>query len=420
MRWGIQPLRVALPMLLLALFAAPASAVGAPPANDFFANRQPLGPGFPGGLPIEVSASNVDATPESGENISPFAAGHSIWFEWEATATDWVSVGVCSTEFPTVLDVFTGTEIDGLTSVLESTASAGPDCPGGDQVKASFRATSGTKYVIVVDGNGFFLPESPKPVTVGPISLQVEETPLPPNDDFADAILLERPIDEEPGGNRFYFVNARGYNWDATREVGEPGEETASGASVWYRWTAPESGTYTFGQPCCSAGIERTVYSGNSIGALTPVSLLTNQAFVAAGTTLYIAVSGKVESGEPEMASFSFFISANLPPLPKPSPGGGGSTPAPDTTPPETAITKSRLSAMTRSAKFWFSSSEPAAGFLCKLDKSPFKPCGSPRGYRKLKPGRHTFKVKAIDAAGNVDPTPATTRIRLPERRPRR
>src|SRR6476659_2852328 len=90
MRWGIAGILAAL------LLALPASAVAAPPANDDFANRQVLG----GPLPIEVTASNVEATKEEGEFIPGLSpAGHSVWFEWEAQADGWVTIGACEEAF---------------------------------------------------------------------------------------------------------------------------------------------------------------------------------------------------------------------------------------------------------------------------------------------------------------------------------
>ena len=49
------------------------------------------------------------------------------------------------------------------------------------------------------------------------------------------------------------------------------------------------------------------------------------------------------------------------------------------------------------------------ARFECSIDGSPFTNCNSPITFNGLKAGiTHTFKVRAIDTAGNVDPTPAT------------
>ena len=88
--------------------------------------------------------------------------------------------------------------------------------------------------------------------------------------------------------------------------------------------------------------------------------------------------------------------------------------PAPDTTPPETKIERSVLRIAARTATFWFSTSEPAQGFQCRLDKGEFKPCPAPRTYKHLKAGGHTFRVKAVDVAGNVDPTAAVARFKIP------
>ena len=57
--------------------------------------------------------------------------------------------------------------------------------------------------------------------------------------------------------------------------------------------------------------------------------------------------------------------------------------------------------------KFKFTATEVGSTFQCKMDRKPFKTCASPKKYKKLKPGKHVFKVRAIDRAGNVDPTPA-------------
>jgi hypothetical protein len=80
-----------------------------------------------------------------------------------------------------------------------------------------------------------------------------------------------------------------------------------------------------------------------------------------------------------------------------------------DTTPPETTM-DSGPSRTVRdgSAAFSFSSSESDATFECSLGDSPFEICTSPKEYAGLADGPHTFKVRAIDTAGNVDTTPAS------------
>ena len=80
-----------------------------------------------------------------------------------------------------------------------------------------------------------------------------------------------------------------------------------------------------------------------------------------------------------------------------------------DTIPPETAIDSGPSGTVSgRTATFTFSSSEASSTFECKLDDANFVPCTSPKDYSELADGSHTFSVKAIDAAGNTDPTPAS------------
>jgi hypothetical protein len=87
---------------------------------------------------------------------------------------------------------------------------------------------------------------------------------------------------------------------------------------------------------------------------------------------------------------------------------------AADTVPPETTITKSpNGSTAKRKAKITFSSNEPGSTFECKLDRKPFKPCSSPKRLKKLDPGKHKFRVRATDAAGNTDPTPAIAKWKV-------
>jgi len=92
--------------------------------------------------------------------------------------------------------------------------------------------------------------------------------------------------------------------------------------------------------------------------------------------------------------------------------GGGGNGTTKDKTPPDTKIVKGPPKKTHKTTvKFKFTATEAGSTFQCKLDRKPFKPCSSPRKYKKLKPGKHVFKVRAIDKAGNVDPTPATRKF---------
>lgn len=87
--------------------------------------------------------------------------------------------------------------------------------------------------------------------------------------------------------------------------------------------------------------------------------------------------------------------------------------PPADTTPPDTTITAGPAdgSATTStSVRFEFAGSDNVgvARFECRLDGGGWDSCTSPYGYGGLAVGQHQFEVRAADAAGNVDPTPAS------------
>ena len=86
--------------------------------------------------------------------------------------------------------------------------------------------------------------------------------------------------------------------------------------------------------------------------------------------------------------------------------------PTGDTTPPDTSISQGPSTSVTsRSATLRFESPEPSMTFQCRLDsldESAFTACSSPVTYAgPLALGSHRFEVRAIDAAGNKDQTPA-------------
>ncbi len=102
-------------------------------------------------------------------------------------------------------------------------------------------------------------------------------------------------------------------------------------------------------------------------------------------------------------------------PLPGCPPSGAEPPPPPpDTTPPNTRLTAGpRRATSKRRATFRFTSTEIGSRFQCRLDRRRWVACRSPRTYVRLRPGAHTFRVRAIDTSGNRDPSPATRRWRV-------
>jgi hypothetical protein len=80
-----------------------------------------------------------------------------------------------------------------------------------------------------------------------------------------------------------------------------------------------------------------------------------------------------------------------------------------DTAPPQTTIVSGPpASSNNASATFAFASSEANSTFVCRINSAGFTPCTSPQTYSGLGDGSYTFRVQAVDAAGNADRSAAT------------
>jgi DNA-binding beta-propeller fold protein YncE len=80
-----------------------------------------------------------------------------------------------------------------------------------------------------------------------------------------------------------------------------------------------------------------------------------------------------------------------------------------DRAPPNTRITAGPPPTTTsRAARFTFRSTERGSDFQCKPDwQKLWSSCLSPKRYSPVRAGSHSFQVRAVDSAGNVDRTPA-------------
>ncbi|HJQ31484.1 MAG TPA: DUF4214 domain-containing protein, partial [Pyrinomonadaceae bacterium] len=120
------------------------STVSAPPANDNFANALALG-----GASGIFNGSNNGATHEPGEPLHAFRlGGASVWFTWQAPSNGSTTITTAGSTFNTVLAVYTGDSLGGLTSV----ASNDDVNFATGESSVTFNATAGTTYRIAVDG----------------------------------------------------------------------------------------------------------------------------------------------------------------------------------------------------------------------------------------------------------------------------
>ena len=134
-----------------------------PPANDSFTNRVALI-----GATNTVTSSNAGATKETGEpNHADETGGASVWWSWTAPASGRVTVSLAGSDFDTLLAVYTGTNVDGLTLIAQD-----DDTREARTSQVGFLAVAGTEYEIAVDGwEG----------ATGNISLSITQTtPVPP------------------------------------------------------------------------------------------------------------------------------------------------------------------------------------------------------------------------------------------------
>ncbi len=151
----------------------------------------------------------------------------------------------------------------------------------------------------------------------------------PTNDDFAEAssvtggVVQEQPYvsDGVPGVRYVYGVGLLGSTVGATEESGEPDHAgDQGGASVWYSWTAPATGT-AYVYPCCGFEFLVGVYTGDALNALVPISTVPGPPGTAvatqveAGITYRIAIDGAWDesSGEAFTSTFELRISMEVP-----------------------------------------------------------------------------------------------------------
>ena len=117
----------------------------APPTNDDFADRIALGM-----HPVQTGGSNAEATEEVGEpshhDFRP--PGPSVWWSFESPTGGQFEVTTFGSDFNTVLAVYEGSSLAGLTKIASN------DNSGGSRIDSTvfFEAEAGVDYSIAVTG----------------------------------------------------------------------------------------------------------------------------------------------------------------------------------------------------------------------------------------------------------------------------
>jgi hypothetical protein len=175
----------------------------------------------------------------------------------------------------------------------------------------------------------------------------------------------------------------------------EPGGFVGDTSEVLGNFPAPGPGV-----PAATNRVERNCISNTKYP---------NELYEGYGFTQADNVENK-PPGYANAAAGDFRLSAGSPCL-----GKGPRSIQPGVTPtlPETSLEGGPAegsSTESRTAAFTFSSSDGGASFECSLDAGAFTVCTSPMMVEALPLGPHSFRVRAKDGAGNVDPSPAERR----------
>lgn len=125
------------------------------PGNDDFEDAFKLSSMPVGGTFGVFGLGNVGATKQIGEpDHAGNRGGSSVWFTWTSAAVGSAQLSACGATFDTLLAVYTGSTLGGLTPVAASQSPTSAPCSlvGPDPAEVSFNVESGTTYRIAVDG----------------------------------------------------------------------------------------------------------------------------------------------------------------------------------------------------------------------------------------------------------------------------
>ena len=266
------------------------TAAAAGPANDQFASATNVA-----SLPYSQSGlATGGATTQAGEPAATCGGiGKTVWYRYVPAVDTTVTASTSGSSFDTVLQVWRGTAIDGLTAITCSDDAA--ESGGPSQVQ--FSAVVGQTYYLQVGGFADTTSTASGSLTV---AISGVATGLA-NDAFSKATVI----------SALPYSTSGVATGTATTETSEPDASCAgsAGKTVWYRWTATSSGTITVSSEGSSFDTVVAVWRGTSISALTemgcsddfagPEGYSKVQVAVTAGQTYYIQAGGYADASTP-------------------------------------------------------------------------------------------------------------------------
>jgi hypothetical protein len=351
------------------------------------------------------SANNAHVTIPAGFTVDPASL---------SAAT--TAAGTCSAATWTVsLDLLTPT----INAVAPSD-SGSELCPGG-QLTISFTAAAPAlesdyewTTTLFQDGNEFSLQGQQPDVTVDgtppPAPLITSEPPDPSDSSsatfaFSDgdstatfACSLDGAASGACSSPITYNGLGEGSHTFAVQAVDPAGNHSGSTSYTWtIDLTPPPPPTITSGPPSATDSTSATFTFTDDEQTATFACRLDGASFTSCsspvtynglgeGTHTFRVKAIDVAGNESTVTAYTWTIDTTPPPRPTITSAPGD--------PSNSA-----------SATFAFTDDDETATFRCRIDGGSFTPCTSPTTYEGLSEGDHTFRVKAVDAAGNESDT---------------
>lgn len=275
-----------MPRLLFLLCFLVAATSEAAPSNDNFANAAIIS--SPEG--VVANAATAGASAQFAEPmIGGKAAKNSVWYRFLSPHGAQITVQIAD-NIGIRMTLFQGYGNGSLESLTPLASTAGSNIGGTDTLASNL--SPGIPTYLAVDS------DSP-----GNFTLVYRES-IQPNDFFADAMPLA-------GASGTIY----GATDEAAMESGEPPVSSGDTHTIWYKWTAPSTASYTFDTIGSGTYTLLTLFTGASLSSLTQIGesgdagTLPNHASrltvsATAGTTYYIRIAGETP-GYPPMVGIA-------------------------------------------------------------------------------------------------------------------
>jgi len=216
------------------------------PANDNFAAAEILSVGD--SALVDTTAATDEQAEPTDPQLCPI--GSAVWYRYDANSTGALTVSAGGgTTFDTLLAAYEG---ESLESLQRTACNRWGEVFSASASRIRFGVKAGHSYYVQAGGNSG---------AVGSLvlSTSLDNTAAPTNDSYA----TPSPITGPTG-------TVQADNTHATRELGEPivGSYDFGGHSLWFTWTAPSTGRYTFDTTHggTSADTLLSVYTGSTLG----------------------------------------------------------------------------------------------------------------------------------------------------------